>query len=95
MGHRAAHQFRSEGRWRPAIHAPKFVYPQGFRYQRWEAGATLPRAFLAAPYYYDGYATLGLAPPPRGFQWVRYGTDLLLVNLATGRITDVVDGTFY
>jgi Ni/Co efflux regulator RcnB len=95
MGHRAPHQFRSEGRWRPAVHVPKFVYPPGFRYQRWEAGATLPRVFLEAPYYYDGYAALGLAPPPRGFQWVRYGNDLLLVNLATGRIVEVVDGTFY
>ncbi len=95
MGRRPPHQFRSEGRWRPAIRAPKFVYPPGFAYRRWDAGATLPPAFLAAPYYYDGYATLGLAPPPRGFQWVRYGTDLLLVNLVTGRIVDVVDGTFY
>jgi Ni/Co efflux regulator RcnB len=58
-------------------------------------GAILPSIFLASPYYYDDYATLGLAPPPAGYRWVRYGTDLLLVNVVTGRIADVVDGVFY
>jgi Ni/Co efflux regulator RcnB len=55
----------------------------------------LPPAFLAPPYYYDEYAPLGLGPPPAGYRWVRYGPDLLLVNIATGRIADVVDGVFY
>jgi Ni/Co efflux regulator RcnB len=55
----------------------------------------LPPVFLTAPYFYDGYSTLGLAPPPSGYQWVRYGPDLLLVNVRTGRIADVVDGVFY
>jgi Ni/Co efflux regulator RcnB len=51
--------------------------------------------FLASTYFYDNYAALGLGPPPPSYRWVRYGPDLLLVNVATGRIVDVVDGAFY
>jgi len=50
---------------------------------------------LAPPYYYDNYAPLGLAPPPPGYRWIRYGPDLLLVDVTSGRIGDVVEGVFY
>jgi Ni/Co efflux regulator RcnB len=51
--------------------------------------------FLTDAYFYDNYATLGLAPPPAGYRWVRYGPDVLLVDVRSGRIADVVDGVFY
>ncbi|HTV77566.1 MAG TPA: RcnB family protein [Steroidobacteraceae bacterium] len=94
-GPRPPHRFLSGGGWHRSIHGPKFVYPAGFRYQVWTTGATLPPVFLSGSYFYDDYAALGLAPPPGGYRWVRYGPDLLLVNLRTGRIADVVDGVFY
>lgn len=94
-GHRPPHHFLSEGRWRPSLHTPAFRYPPGFSYRRLIPGAIVPPVFLAAPYFYDNYASLGLGPPPTGYRWVRYGPDLLLVNIATGRIADVVDGAFY
>ncbi|HVW71467.1 MAG TPA: RcnB family protein [Steroidobacteraceae bacterium] len=72
-----------------------FRYPPGFAYRRWIAGAILPPIFLSGAYFYDNYPALGLGPPPLGYRWVRYGPDLLLVNVATGRIVDVVDGAFY
>jgi Ni/Co efflux regulator RcnB len=92
---RPPRRFMSQGRWRPSIHGPSFRYPSGFGYRRWATGAILPPIFLSAPYYYDSYAPLGLGPPPAGYRWVRYGPDLLLVNVVTGRIADVVDGVFY
>jgi Ni/Co efflux regulator RcnB len=95
IGKRPAHRFLSGGGWHRSIRGPKFSFPSGFKYQTWTTGGILPPVFLAAPYFYDGYATLGLAPPPGGYQWVRYGPDLLLVNVHTGRIADVVDGVFY
>jgi Ni/Co efflux regulator RcnB len=55
----------------------------------------LPPLFLVPGYYYADYAALGLPPPDPGFQWVRYGPDLLLVNIATGAVVDVVYGAFY
>jgi Ni/Co efflux regulator RcnB len=76
------------------IRGPAFIYPPGYVYRRWTAGLLLPAIFLSATYYYDGYASLGLSPPPPGYRWVRYGPDLVLVNLATGRVADVAYGVF-
>lgn len=77
------------------VHIAPFVYPHGWAYRRWVIGATLPGLFLVPAYYYAEWAALGLPPPDPGFQWVRYGPDLLLVNVATGQVVDVVYGAFY
>jgi Ni/Co efflux regulator RcnB len=94
-GHRPPHHFLSQGRWRQSIRGPVFRYPPGFAYRSWITGAILPPVFLSDAYYYNNYGALGLGPPPAGYRWVRYGPDLLLVNVVTGRIADVVDGAFY
>jgi Ni/Co efflux regulator RcnB len=77
------------------VHLAPFIYPRGWAYRRWVIGAVLPPLFLGPAYYYDGWAALGLPPPQPGFQWVRYGPDLLLVNVATGQVVDTVYGAFY
>lgn len=77
------------------IHGRPFHYPSGYRYRRWSIGLLLPRPFLSASYYYDDYYPLGVGAPPPGYRWVRYGPDLLLVQLRTGRIADVIYGAFY
>ena len=59
------------------------------------AGAILPRIFLSNYYFYTSWYDLGFGPPPPGDAWVRYGPDLLLVNIRTGRVVDVVYGVFY
>jgi len=51
--------------------------------------------FLSSAYFFANWAALGLDPPPYGYQWVRYGPDLLLVQLNTGRVVDVVYGAVY
>ena len=35
-----------------------------------------------------------LPPPDPGFQYIEYGPDLLLVNVATGEIVQVFPGAF-
>ena len=77
------------------IRGPVFHYPRGYRYRRWSIGLILPHIFLSNAYYYSNWAGFGLYPPPPGYRWVRYGPDLLLVNVYTGRIRDVVYGAFY
>ncbi len=57
-------------------------------------GAILPPLFLAPAYYYADWASLGLDPPPPGFQWVRYGPDLLLVNVTTGQVVETIYDAF-
>lgn len=94
-GRRPAHRFLSGGGWHRSIRGPVFRYPQGFDYRVWTTGAILPPVFLSPGYFFDDYSPLGLGPPPPGYRWVRYGPDLLLVNVRSGRIADVVDGVFY
>jgi hypothetical protein len=77
------------------VRVAPFVYPRGWAYRRFVIGAVLPPLFLAPAYYYSGWAALGLPPPQPGFQWVRYGPDLLLVDVTTGQVVDTVYGAFY
>jgi Ni/Co efflux regulator RcnB len=86
-GYRPAHVRR--------IHVSVFRYPRGYHYRRYRTGLILPHIFLSNLYYYNNWYDLGFGPPPRGYVWVRYGPDLLLVNRRTGRIVDVIYGVFY
>jgi Ni/Co efflux regulator RcnB len=88
-------QFWHRGRYYGRIHGPAFVYPRGWAYRRWTIGARLPPVLFAPAYFYPGWAALGLGAAPPGYAWVRYGPDLLEVNLTSGEVEDVVYGVFY
>lgn len=88
-------QFSYHGHAFNPVHVSPFIYPHGWGYRRWAVGAVLPPIFLAPTYYYANWQTLGLDPPPPGAQWVRYGPDLLLVDIATGNVIEVVPDVFY
>jgi Ni/Co efflux regulator RcnB len=88
-------QFNYRGRTIERVHRDPFIYPQGWEYRRWEIGAALPPLFLAPDYYYPDWAALGLEPPPPGCQWLRYGPDLLLVDMNSGQILDTAYDVFY
>jgi hypothetical protein len=77
------------------VHTHPFIYPNGWAYRQWAVGAVLPPLFLTPDYFYPDWASLGLDPPPPGYQWVRYGPDLLLVELDNGQVVDVAYGVFY
>ncbi len=77
------------------IPGPAFRYPHGYRYRRWTVGLFLPAVFFSSYYYYNDYWRLGLGAPPYGYRWVRYGPDLLLVEVRSRRVVDVVYGAFY
>ncbi len=82
--------------WHPVRFPRPWVYPPGYAYRLWAVGAILPPLFWAAnsPYFYTGWASMGLPPPDPGFQYVQYGPDLLLVNIATGEVVQVFPGAF-
>lgn len=77
------------------MHGPAWRYPPGYRYRRWTIGVFLPALFLSSAYYYNDYRRMGLESAPYGCRWVRYGPDLLLVEVRTRRIVDVIYGAFY
>lgn len=69
-------------------------WPGGYRYHRYYYGQFLPWIFLAPEYYFTDYYDYGFDAPPYGYEWVRYGPDLLLVNIETGQVEDVEYGVF-
>jgi hypothetical protein len=57
-------------------------------------GYRLPHAFWVDRYYITDYSFYGVDAPPPNFQWVRYGPDLLLVDLNSGQVANAVYGVF-
>jgi Ni/Co efflux regulator RcnB len=88
------HAFHYGGRTYYAVYAPAFVYPHGLAYRRWAVGAVLPAALLTKTYVYADYASLGLPRPGADRRWIRYGPDLLLVNVHTGAVVHSAHGAF-
>ena len=77
------------------MRAPPYRYPHGYGYRRWKVRMVLPAVLLSSPYLFQNYAMVGVGRPPAGYDWVRYGPDLLLVNRQTRRVVDVIYGAFY
>ena len=76
------------------VRAARFAWPPGFSYQHYGIGYRVPPAFWLPNYYIDNYLDYGVEPPPGGFQWIRYGPDLLLINLGSGEVANAVPGVF-
>ena len=90
--HPSGPQFTYRGHPFNRIHINPFIYPPGWAYREWAVGGILPPLFLARDYWYADWAALGVDPPPPGDEWVRYGPDLLLVDVNTGQVVDVIYG---
>ena len=61
-------------------------------YRRWARGEHISRDYLYDRYYVHDHRAYDLAPPPRGYMWVRpYEDDdtYYMVQLATGLITQI------
>lgn len=82
------------GWYRPPVYYAPWRYPSGYYYRPWSVGLFLPSLFLSSAYYFNSYQQFGLGAPPYGTRWVRYGPDLLLVEISTGRIRAVYNNVF-
>jgi hypothetical protein len=63
-------------------------------YQRYGVGGYLPLSLIIGGYVIADWIAYGLAPPLAGYQWVRYGPDILLVDPASGQIADAAYSAF-
>lgn len=79
---------------RHAIHRVRSAYVAPVRnwtYRPVTVGYRLEPSFYSSRYYITDYGAYHLrAPHGRALQWIRYGNDLLLVNLRTGRVLQVI-----
>jgi Ni/Co efflux regulator RcnB len=86
--------FSYRGHSRSSFVVAPYAWPGGYGYQRMYAGAYLPEAFWDPSYFIEDYDYYGVGAPPPNFRWIRYGADLLLIDLDTGRIADEIYGLF-
>jgi Ni/Co efflux regulator RcnB len=68
--------------------------PHGWYYRQWGYGEYLPPLFWVHDYWLDNYAQFGLDVPPDGYEWVRYGSDALLIDTTTGQVVNAQYGVF-
>jgi len=67
-----------------------YVAPYGgWRYRPVTSGYQLRPVFYGQRYWVNDYARFNVAAPRPNLRWVRYGNDLLLVNVRNGRVLEV------
>jgi len=49
----------------------------------------LPSILFGSKFYFHNCHVFGLYAPPLHYRWVRYGPDLVLVNVRNGHVRDV------
>jgi Ni/Co efflux regulator RcnB len=73
-----------------------YVAPhRSWRYRPLYVGYRLQPEFYGSRYYISNYGAYGVGFPGRDRRWIRYGDDLLLVNLRTGRVLRIVPNVFW
>jgi Ni/Co efflux regulator RcnB len=68
--------------------------PSGWVNRHWGFGDRLPRAYWGSQYLLADYWLFGLEVPPVDYEWVRVGTDALLIDTATGEVLQAEYGVF-
>ncbi len=61
-----------------------------WRYNQVSIGYQLRPAFYGTRYHVTNTRYYGLRPATRNQRWIRYGDDLLLVNVRNGRVLQVI-----
>lgn len=73
-----------------------YVAPyRNWAYHRVRTGYQLRPAFYGPRYAISDYGYYRVRAPGRYQRWIRYGNDLLLVNVRTGRVLEVLPGRYY
>ena len=84
------HNFRAAR----SYHVGPYHRPSGWAAHTWGYGQILPRAYWAPQYILSDYWLFSLEVPPAGYEWVRDGSDALLISTDSGEILQVEYGVF-
>jgi Ni/Co efflux regulator RcnB len=74
--------------------AGRYYAPRGYQTRQWSYGQRMPSYYRSNQYVVSDYGRYGLRAPPRGYQYVRSGDDVVLAAIAGGLITAVIAGLF-
>lgn len=82
---------------RRSYHLPRYYAPRGYGYgyNRFSIGVTIGSAFFGSGYWINDPWMYRLPPAYGDYRWVRYYDDVLLVDLRTGYVVDVIYDFFY
>ena len=88
---------RAHARWVQAqrrYNAGRYQAPRGYQVRSWSYGQRMPSYYRSNQYVVSDYGRYGLRQPPRGYQYVRSGNDVVMTAIATGLVTAVIAGLF-
>lgn len=80
---------------RNVYHRPAYVGPRGYSYRPVAVGHRLAPAYYGSRYRVTNYQRYRLPAPGYNNRWVRYGNDVVLVNVRSGSILRVYAGFFW
>jgi len=72
-----------------------YVGPDGYVYEPRAVGYVFAPDYLTEKYWLNDYATYHLGAPPAGQRYIRYGNDVALIDIATGKVISVYSPFFY
>lgn len=74
---------------------PAYQGPRGYRYRPVAVGYRFQPAYYGNRYWVNDYGRYRLPAPRAGHRWVRYGNDVVMVNMRSGRAVTVYNGFFW
>jgi Ni/Co efflux regulator RcnB len=74
--------------------AGRYQAPRGYQTRSWSYGQRMPSYYRSNQYVVNDYGRYGLRAPPRGYQYVRSGNDVVLAAVATGLVAAVIASLF-
>ena len=83
--------YRQANRYRGGV----YNGPRGYRYQPVTVGYRFQPSYYGRNYWVSDYGRYRLARPGYNQRWVRYGNDVVLVNVRNGRVLQVRNRFFY
>ncbi|MFC0590557.1 RcnB family protein [Novosphingobium aquiterrae] len=78
-----------------AFRQGRYEAPRGYRYAPVRFGVNLRSGFYSSRYWIADPYRYRLPNAQAGTRWVRYGNDVLLVNVRSGRVLRVYSNFFY
>ena len=81
---------------RAAYSPGRYYGPRGYAYRPVTVGYRFAPSYYGRNYWINDYARYRLPRPGYGYQrWVRYGNDVVLIDVRSGRVVQVYNSFFY